>query len=131
VQRSLTLGKIVDLVEEATLARWRYTKSAKTYVLCRRTDSLSFCRNYNFCSVHKENEMAQFSGKVNWFNNAKGFGFLTREDGSDVFVHYSSIQNDGYKSLKEGEAVEFDVIQGSKGPQADKVVRVGPNSPVA
>jgi CspA family cold shock protein len=65
--------------------------------------------------------MAQYAGTVRWFNNAKGYGFLGREGGADVFVHYSSIQNDGYKSLKEGEPVEFDVIQGDKGPQADSV----------
>lgn len=65
--------------------------------------------------------MAQFSGTVKWFNNAKGYGFLGREEGSDVFIHYSSIQNEGYKSLKEGDSFEFDAIQGDKGPQADKV----------
>jgi CspA family cold shock protein len=68
--------------------------------------------------------MSQFKGSVKWFNNAKGYGFLGREEGNDVFVHYSSIQLDGYKSLKEGEVVEFDVVQGVKGPQADKVIRV-------
>ena len=67
--------------------------------------------------------MAQYTGVVRWFNNAKGFGFLGRDGGPDVFVHYSSIQKDGYKSLKEGELVEFDVIQGEKGPQADQVCR--------
>jgi len=67
--------------------------------------------------------MAQYKGTVKWFNNAKGYGFLGREDGPDVFVHYSSIQLEGYKSLKEGDEVEFDVIQGSKGPQADQVIR--------
>lgn len=66
--------------------------------------------------------MAQYAGTVKWFNNAKGYGFLGRDGGNDVFVHYSSIQLDGYKSLKEGDPVEFDVIQGSKGPQADQVV---------
>ncbi len=65
--------------------------------------------------------MAQYTGVVKWFNNAKGFGFLGRQDGPDVFVHYSSIQNDGYKSLKEGEAISFDVVEGEKGPQADNV----------
>ena len=68
--------------------------------------------------------MAQYKGTVKWFNNAKGFGFLGHEGGADVFVHYSSIQSDGYKSLKEGDEVEFDIIQGSKGPQADQVVRL-------
>ena len=68
--------------------------------------------------------MAQYQGVVRWFNNAKGYGFLGRESGPDVFVHYSSIQADGYRSLKEGEPVEYDVIQGDKGPQADQVSRV-------
>lgn len=66
--------------------------------------------------------MAQHKGVVRWFSNAKGYGFLGREGGPDVFVHYSSIQKDGYKSLKEGEPVEFDIIEGEKGPQADQVV---------
>ncbi|MDE1161110.1 MAG: cold shock domain-containing protein [Acidobacteriaceae bacterium] len=65
--------------------------------------------------------MAQYKGTVKWFNNAKGFGFLGRPDGTDVFVHYSSIQMDGYRGLKEGDEVEFDIIQGDKGPQADNV----------
>ena len=65
--------------------------------------------------------MAQYRGEVKWFNNAKGFGFLGREGGADVFVHYSAIQTEGYKSLKEGARVSFDIIQGEKGPQADSV----------
>jgi len=68
--------------------------------------------------------VAQYTGKVSWFNNAKGFGFLSREGGGDVFVHFSGIQAGGYKSLNEGDAVEFDIIQGTKGPQADQVRRV-------
>jgi CspA family cold shock protein len=67
--------------------------------------------------------MAQLKGKVAWFNNAKGYGFLSYEGGADVFVHYSSIQLEGYKSLKEGDEVEFEIIQGSKGPQADNVTK--------
>lgn len=67
--------------------------------------------------------MAQHKGEVKWFNNAKGFGFLGRVDGPDVFCHFSSIQSDRYKSLKEGEVVEYDIIQGEKGPQADQVRR--------
>ncbi len=69
-------------------------------------------------------EMAQYQGSVRWFNNAKGYGFLGREGGPDVFVHYSAIQCDGYKTLKEGEAVEYDVVEGDKGPQADQVMRL-------
>ena len=65
--------------------------------------------------------MAQYEGTVRWFNNAKGYGFLGRDDGPDVFCHFSAIQTEGYKTLKEGEAVQYDVIQGEKGPQADQV----------
>ena len=61
-------------------------------------------------------------GKVKWFNNAKGFGFIEREQGGDIFVHYSSIQSDGYRTLKEGQTVEFSVSKGEKGLQADEVV---------
>ncbi len=70
--------------------------------------------------------MATYAGTVKWFNNAKGYGFLGREDGNDVFVHYSSVQSDGYKSLKEGDPVEFEVVQGDKGPQADQVTPMNP-----
>jgi len=72
----------------------------------------------------QERNVAQYKGTVKWFNNAKGYGFLGRDDGADVFVHYSSIQLEGYKSLKEGDEVEFDIIQGTKGPQADHVARL-------
>ena len=67
--------------------------------------------------------MARMKGKVKWFNNAKGYGFIGREDGPDVFVHYSAIDSEGYKSLQEGDDVEFEIIQGQKGPQADKVIK--------
>jgi CspA family cold shock protein len=63
-------------------------------------------------------------GKVKWFNNAKGFGFITREGAPDVFVHHTAIQAEGFRSLAEGDAVEFDVIQGPKGLQAANVRRV-------
>jgi CspA family cold shock protein len=70
------------------------------------------------------NEGAQrVTGKVKWFNNAKGYGFIGREGGSDVFVHYTAIVGDGYRSLQEGDAVEFEIVQGQKGPQAANVVK--------
>ena len=75
-----------------------------------------------------EGALAQYTGVVKWFNNAKGFGFLGRDGAADVFVHYSSIQRDGYKTLKEGDLVSFDVIQGAKGPQADLVTLLAENS---
>ncbi len=67
--------------------------------------------------------MAQYQGEVKWFNNTKGYGFLGRETGPDVFCHYSAIEADGYKSLKQGQQVEFDVNQSAKGPEAANVKR--------
>jgi len=64
------------------------------------------------------------NGVVKWFNDAKGFGFIEQDNGVDVFVHFSSIQGDGFKSLAEGDAVSFEVTQGAKGPQAANVVRI-------
>ena len=64
-------------------------------------------------------------GKVKWFNEKKGYGFITTEDGKDVFVHFSAIQSEGFKSLNEGDGVECEVIQGSKGPQAANVKVIG------
>ena len=63
-------------------------------------------------------------GKVKWFSNQKGYGFITPENGKDVFVHYSAIQGDGYKALNEGDTVDFDITQGPKGEQAANVVKV-------
>ena len=68
--------------------------------------------------------MAQFIGEVKWFNNAKGYGFVGRERGPDVFCHHSSIVDTGHQSLKQGEQVEFNLILGDKGPQADQVKRI-------
>jgi CspA family cold shock protein len=61
-------------------------------------------------------------GTVKWFNGGKGYGFIEREQGDDVFVHFNAIQGDGYRSLEEGQRVEFEVVQGAKGPQAENVV---------
>ncbi len=63
-------------------------------------------------------------GKVKWFSNQKGYGFITRDDGKDVFVHFSAVQGDGYKTLEEGAEVEFEVTQGPKGEQATNVSKV-------
>ena len=63
-------------------------------------------------------------GTVKWFNNQKGYGFISDEQGNDVFVHYSGIQSNGFKSLEEGQEVEFEVIEGQKGPQAVNVVKL-------
>ena len=65
---------------------------------------------------------AQETGIVKWFNNTKGFGFISRENGDDVFVHFRAIVGDGYRSLTEGQRVKFNVTQGQKGPQAENVV---------
>lgn len=64
------------------------------------------------------------TGKVKWFNAEKGYGFIEREDGGDVFVHFSSIQGEGFKTLEEGQAVEFDVVEGNRGEQAANVVKL-------
>lgn len=63
-------------------------------------------------------------GKVKWFNAEKGFGFIEREDGDDVFVHFSAIQAEGYKTLEEGQEVEFEITEGNRGPQASNVTAV-------
>jgi CspA family cold shock protein len=70
----------------------------------------------------KEQKMAE--GSVKWFNDAKGFGFIEQDNGTDVFVHFSSIQSEGFKSLAEGDRVQFDVTQGQKGPQASNVQKI-------
>ena len=69
--------------------------------------------------------MERIKGTVKWFNDAKGFGFISREGGPDVFVHYSAVNSEGFKSLAEGDKVEFEIVEGQKGPQAANVVKVG------
>ncbi|MEY8383598.1 cold-shock protein [Staphylococcus capitis] len=65
-----------------------------------------------------------YNGTVKWFNSEKGFGFIERENGGDVFVHFSAIVEDGYKSLEEGQNVEFDIVEGERGEQAANVVKM-------
>ena len=66
-------------------------------------------------------EVTNMTGKVKWFNSEKGYGFITTDEGNDIFAHYSQIQKDGFKSLEEGERVQFDVVDGDKGPQAANI----------
>jgi CspA family cold shock protein len=73
------------------------------------------------CNKEQKTMSDRITGTVKWFNSSKGFGFISREGGDDVFVHFSAIQSEGYKSLEEGQKVEFAVVQGPKGPQAADV----------
>ena len=68
--------------------------------------------------------MIHLQGKVNWFNAEKGYGFIEGQDGKDVFVHFSAIEQDGFKTLDEGQEVEFEVVEGARGPQAANVVKL-------
>jgi cold shock protein len=86
-------------------------------------EHLPVCR-FGVVRYGGKKQVARIKGTVKWFNNAKGFGFIGREDGPDVFVHYSAITSEGYKSLAEGDPVEFEIVQGQKGPQAGNVIKV-------
>jgi len=70
------------------------------------------------------NRNMQQNGKVKWFNNEKGYGFIEVEGGDDVFVHFTAIQGEGFKTLEEGQAVSFEIVQGNRGPQAANVVKL-------
>jgi CspA family cold shock protein len=75
-------------------------------------------------SRKKRRGLMSLTGRVKWFNDSKGYGFIEQEGGRDIFVHYTAIQGDGFKSLAEGQKVEFEVTEGAKGPQATKVVKL-------
>jgi CspA family cold shock protein len=74
--------------------------------------------------ARRNQQVSRLKGTVKWFNNAKGFGFIGRDGGPDVFVHYTAITSEGYKSLQEGDEVEFEIVDGQKGPQAGNVTKV-------
>ena len=82
--------------------------------------NIAMCSGWN---TWQGEYVENLKGTVKWFNNAKGYGFIGRDDGPDVFVHYSAIASEGYKSLQEGDTVEFEIVQGQKGPQAANVTK--------
>jgi CspA family cold shock protein len=83
----------------------------------------AFSRSF-FLDSQTGRSTMRITGKVKWFNNAKGYGFIEREGGSDVFVHFSAVQGNGYRTLEEGQAVEFEIVDGPKGPQAGNVTKL-------
>jgi len=92
------------------------------FYLAQRGPQQGVWSEYKEAGTRRRSKMAQ--GKVKWFNETKGFGFIQQESGEDVFVHYSEIQGEGFKTLNEGDDVEFEVTDGPKGPQASNVSRV-------
>ncbi len=96
----------------------------KALSLVVKTVSVLSVSDQSAAETIKEGVSFMSTGKVKWFNEAKGYGFIEPDGGGrDVFVHYSAIQGEGYKTLSEGQAVEFDIIQGEKGPQASNVLK--------
>jgi CspA family cold shock protein len=83
-------------------------------------DSRSF---FMSIPIARQGSTMRITGKVKWFNNAKGYGFIERDGGSDVFVHFSAVQGNGFRTLEEGQAVEFEIVDGPKGPQAGNVTK--------
>ena len=97
-----------------------YTRHKLCSWRCQVSIPLGRGRNRRSLSVRR---YVKVQGNVKWFNNSKGYGFIGREDGPDVFVHYSAIVGDGYRTLQEGDPVEFEIVQGPKGPQAANVAK--------
>lgn len=78
----------------------------------------------NLHGFEDEGNVIDMQGKVKWFNAEKGYGFIETAEGNDVFVHFSAIQSDGFKTLEEGQEVEFDIVEGARGPQAANVIKL-------
>src|SRR6201988_1991115 len=93
----------------------------RLYIFWMQTEAVHTTGQKTIFTKDRSTRVSREQGVVKWFNAAKGYGFIQRQTGEDVFVHYSVIQMDGYKSLAEGQTVEFEVRQGPKGFQADKV----------
>jgi CspA family cold shock protein len=92
---------------------------------CAHKNSASGCSGPTQANKHGVGAMARTIGTVKWFNDAKGFGFITPENGDkDCFVHHTAIKAEGFRSLSEGDRVEFDIVQGAKGPAAENVTKV-------
>jgi CspA family cold shock protein len=92
-------------------------------ILLPRLGGVDVTNEMKHLGLSQEGVLVQ--GIVKWFNNSKGYGFIGRDDGPDVFVHYSAISGDGYRTLQEGDPVEFEIVQGPKGPQAANVAKAG------
>jgi cold shock protein len=110
VWTEVRLGRLVVLLFDPASSSWRKPRSPSC--------------NSVFVQGEKKKMSERVIGTVKWFNASKGFGFIERQDGPDVFVHFSAIQSQGYRSLQEGQRVEFTIEQGPKGPQAANVVMV-------
>jgi len=82
-----------------------------------------WCGGFTAAELARQASTMRITGKVKWFNNAKGYGFVEREGGNDVFVHFSAIQGAGFRTLEEGQVVEFEIVDGPKGPQAGNVTK--------
>jgi CspA family cold shock protein len=88
------------------------------------SEASRFARHKNVPAGQLKEQKKMAQGTVKWFNDAKGFGFIEQDNGPDVFVHFSAVQGDGFKSLAEGDRVSFDVTQGQKGPQSSNVRKI-------
>jgi CspA family cold shock protein len=115
------LDYLVELVESGKKIDWAY--AVKRLGLNINPDSLRKAFNtteFSGYNIYKQ----MLKGKVKWFNAEKGYGFIEGQDGKDVFVHFSAIEQEGFKTLEEGQEVEFNVVEGARGPQAANVVKL-------